>query len=341
MSISSRSSLRCSSIGFHSIDSLCCFRSLLPFQSNFIEHVATNNPCWLPCGDIPLRLIIFPTLASPKCFIWGNLSSILVLLVHVICMNDANHWWTIRLNPFVFVHRTRRMSFSSLSEQWIVFSRQSTWSSDLSLHGRILSIWMSISTPLHSFICFFNLPRTSRCSDSILENWFRFSRCSSCRWTSVQNIPSTRGIFLFWFSNISTRNRLGETLLDCQKFHSSRSFSSFCSSQYFFLTGATQISEVNRCDHQRTLSNSYLDLLPKHSIFFLSRFFTYSISSHLYSWSESTLFLWWFRSLYLWKHKYSSQMFHFVILIPTERKDETERRWVMKHKHERKKTDLD
>ena len=103
-----------------------------------------------------------------------------------------------------------------------------------------------------------------------------------------------------------------------------------------FLTGATQISEINRCDHQRTLSNSYLDPLPKHSIFFLSRFFTYSISSHLYSWSESTLFPWWFRSLYLWKQKYSRQMFHFVISVPTERKDETERRWVMKHKHERK-----
>jgi hypothetical protein len=44
-----------------------------------------------------------------------------------------------------------------------------------------------------------------------------------------------------------------------------------------FLTGATQISEINRCNHQRTLSNSNLDLLPKHSIFLLSRFFTYSI----------------------------------------------------------------
>jgi hypothetical protein len=31
-----------------------------------------------------------------------------------------------------------------------------------------------------------------------------------------------------------------------------------------FLTGTTQISEINRCDHQRTLSNSNLDLLPNH-----------------------------------------------------------------------------
>ena len=50
-----------------------------------------------------------------------------------------------------------------------------------------------------------------------------------------------------------------------------------------FLTGTTQISKINRCDHQRTLSNSNFDLLPNHSIFLLSRFFTYSISSHLYS----------------------------------------------------------
>ena len=50
-----------------------------------------------------------------------------------------------------------------------------------------------------------------------------------------------------------------------------------------FLTGTTQISEINRCDHQRTLSNSNLDLISNHSIFLLSRFFTYSISSHLYS----------------------------------------------------------
>ena len=144
---------------------------------------------------------------------------------------------------------TRCTSLSSVSEQLILFPRQSTRSRHLCSSQRILWISMWNEKVFNSFLSFDWSSLSRWCSSSVANRSF-LSGIHSSSTTSLSPTSSTHRILSFQ-SIVDQCHCLGPILCIFGSFFR-RSSSSVCLSNIFLIDERTNMSSIKWCEHRRT-----------------------------------------------------------------------------------------